>query len=155
MGQALVKCIDPDYVEPIACNACSGTGICRECKGEGGWTRPRDVLRNEKRKVIGDNGEPKYMDAIVYVDIPEHAVCPLCGQNSTPSLQVNATNRSISPFAAGNQYHAGKEASHKYEVSLHPGDGSPSKGSWKGTGKCQTCMGTGKIEPVARRLAFE
>lgn len=156
MGQQMSACLELDQ-GPKVCPSCEqpGNGKCKTCKGEGGWVRQRDVMRNEKKKVIGDNGEPKYMDVVVWIDMPEYAPCFECGGNPAHNVQLHMTNRGINPFASGNQSHAGKEASPVVHASLHPGDSSPPKGGWRGSGKCHECQGTGYIEPLARRLAFD
>ena len=146
---AAAKCIGWDtYPAVPVCRLCKGDGLCRECKGEGGWVVELEVMRTEKKKVVLD-GLDKIQEQLVTVYIPENKPCPLCGAHSTKLLELQAT----SSVVHGNVHHS----THEVERTTHLGSSSSvhrnyvgevvedlRHESWKGSGKCGRCKGSGK-----------
>lgn len=88
------------------------------------------------------------MQQVTSVMMPENTPCQRCSKEVL-FIQLNAMNRSPSPFAPGSQ----KTST---SISRNP---KKNKDDWKGSGKCSRCKGDGKVtkyaSPLARQLAYE
>ena len=99
----------------------------------------KQVVRTEWTK----NAEERMVQQVVSVNMPDNKPCPACCSRVL-MVQVNATYRSAAPFSDVNPDHRSP---------------SKSKTDWRGTGKCHSCKGTGKVtkysSPTARRLHLQ
>jgi hypothetical protein len=140
---SLERCLTGQSVE--GCPHCSGTGVCSACKGQGGAVKELQVTRTEWAK----NAEERLVQQVTSVLMPENVPCAKCTKE-TMFLQLNAMNRSASPYAAGSQ---------NTSTSLTRTPKKDKTDDWKGSGKCSYCKGSGSLvkfsSPEARRLAFD
>lgn len=157
MGAACAKCLGGSASGgggPV-CGLCKGTGICNECKGEGGWVVELEVMRTEKKKVVIE-GLNKIQEQLVTVYLPDNKPCPKCGVDTTKRLELQAT----SSVVHGNVYHKKRDV----PVSSHLGASQVQydylnrverdvnhKDNWKGSGKCIKCHGLGVAPPSPTR----
>ena len=94
------------------------------------------------KKVKDAEGYDKLVPEVINVNVPQKISCTTCG-GLPVALQVSASNKSASPFHAGNQ---------------STRDGRPAKEAWKGDGKCKWCKGSGYVKKgmsPAKRLTFD
>lgn len=147
--EPVAKCLGiPLVIGAPVCMVCNGTGVCHECKGEGGWVVELEVMRTEKKKVVLD-GLDKIQEQLVTVYIPENKTCPLCGSHSTKTLELQAT----SSATYGNVPRYPHEVEKTTHLGMESGVHRDYMGNvvedvrrevWKGHGKCRPCHGTGK-----------
>lgn len=135
------------------CDACNGTGVCPSCGGEGGAVKELNVTRTEWAK----NAEERMVQQVTSVLQHENVPCSKC-MRDVRYIQMNANNRSPSPFHKGSQKadltHLSKFVKENKPLGLATG-----LDAWRGSGKCSRCKGAGVIvrfaSPLARQLAFE